>query len=82
MGKGSRGKAQVVIWETSRLRSSGEVEVLTKAHTEVSIEKMRVAAFDNSRCVHVCMCRCVYACMCRCVHACMCACVGVCMCEY
>ena len=49
MGKDRHGKTQVVLWDTSRLRFSGEVSVLTKAHTEASIKRIRVAAFDDSR---------------------------------
>ena len=49
MGKDRHGKSQVVVWNTARVASSGEVGVLAKAHTDASIERMRVAAFDDSR---------------------------------
>ena len=49
VGRDSHGKNLVVLWNTSQVIHSGEVSVLTKAHTEASIEKMRIAAFDDSR---------------------------------
>lgn len=49
VGRDSHGKSQVVLWNTSHVRSNGEVKVLSKAHTEASIEKMRIAKFDDSR---------------------------------
>ena len=49
VGKDRHGKSQVVVWNTARVTNSGEVCVLSKAHTDASIEKMRVAAFDDSR---------------------------------
>ena len=49
VGKDRHGKSQVVVWNTSRVAHSGEVCVLAKAHTDASIERMRVAAFDDSR---------------------------------
>ena len=49
VGKDRHGKSQVVVWNTSRITHSGEVCVLARAHTDVSIERMRVAGFDDSR---------------------------------
>ena len=50
MGKDRHGKSQVVMWNTARVaHSAGDVSVLAKAHTDASIERMRVAAFDDSR---------------------------------
>ena len=49
VGKDNHGKSLVVLWNTSHVGSSGEVRVLSKAHTEASIEKMRIAKFDDSR---------------------------------
>ena len=49
VGKDRHGKSQVVVWNTSRVTHSGEVCVLARAHTDVSIERMRVAGFDDSR---------------------------------
>ena len=49
VGKDRHGKSQVVVWNTSRVTHSGEVCVLARAHTDVNIERMRVAGFDDSR---------------------------------
>ena len=52
VGRDGHGKTLVVLWNTSQVIHSGEVSVLTKAHTEASIERMRIAAFDDSRLGH------------------------------
>jgi len=39
----------VVIWNTSQVTKSGQVSVMSKAHTDVDIERMRVASFDDTR---------------------------------
>ena len=49
MGRDRHGKSQVVVWNTSGVAHSGGVCVLAKAHTDASVERMRVAAFDDSR---------------------------------
>jgi hypothetical protein len=49
VGRDRHGKTQVVLWDTSRLRSTGEVSVIAKAHTEAIIEKMKVAMFECQR---------------------------------
>ncbi|WAQ96619.1 WDR90-like protein [Mya arenaria] len=41
----------VVIWNTSKASKSREVTVMAKAHTDVDISRMRVAAFDDTRMV-------------------------------
>ena len=49
VGRDKNGKTQVVLWDTSQLRSMGEVSILTKAYTESSIERMRVVAYESHR---------------------------------
>ncbi len=49
VGKDRHGKTQVVLWDTAQLGSVGEVTVITKAHTEASVERMRVAMFEGHR---------------------------------
>jgi len=39
----------VVIWNTSKVRTSREVTVMAKAHTDVDIARMRVSVFDETR---------------------------------
>lgn len=39
----------VVIWNTSQVLKGGQVSVLAKAHTEVDIVRMKIAAFDDTR---------------------------------
>ena len=39
----------VVIWNTDRVSKGGQVSVMAKAHTDVDIVKMRIAAFDDTR---------------------------------
>ena len=41
----------VVIWDTSQIQKGGNVSILAKAHTEVDISRMRIAAFDETRMV-------------------------------
>ena len=41
----------VVIWNTDRASSRGQVSVMAKAHTDVDIVRMRIAAFDDTRSV-------------------------------
>jgi hypothetical protein len=57
VGKNRHGKSQVVVWNTSGVTHSGEVCVLARAHTDVSIERMRVAGFDDSRYLNKSPCR-------------------------
>ena len=35
------------------MSSHGDMEVLSRAHTEASIEKMRISGFDDTRCGYV-----------------------------
>jgi len=39
----------VVIWNTSQVTKGGQVSVMSKAHTDVDIERMRIASFDDTR---------------------------------
>ncbi len=49
VGRDGHGKALVVLWDTSQASRSGEVRVLSKAHTDAAIERMKIATFDDSR---------------------------------
>lgn len=49
VGKDGHGKTEVVLWDTSQLRSTGDVSILTKAHVEASVERMRIADFESHR---------------------------------
>ncbi|XP_078415215.1 WD repeat-containing protein 90 [Cetorhinus maximus] len=51
VGKDSRGKTMVVVWNTAKVNQDGEVVVLAKAHTEVDIQEMKIASFDDTRMV-------------------------------
>ncbi|KAM8961104.1 WD repeat-containing protein 90 [Pelodytes ibericus] len=51
VGKDSHGKNMVVVWNTSQATRGGEVVVLAKAHTEVDIQTMKIAFFDDTRMV-------------------------------
>ena len=39
----------VVIWNTENVTKGRQVTVLAKAHTDVDITRMRIAAFDDTR---------------------------------
>ena len=39
----------VVVWDVSHAIRGGEVSIIAKAHTDVDIQRMRVAEFDDSR---------------------------------
>ena len=54
VGRDSHGKGQVVLWSSAHTPHTGDVSVLAKAHTDVSIERMRIAGFDDSRLGCVC----------------------------
>ena len=49
VGKDGHGKNLVVIWNTSKVSKTREVTVMAKAHTDVDISRMKVAAFDDTR---------------------------------
>ncbi len=44
----------VVIWNTERVTKGGEVSVMAKAHSEVDIVRMKIAAFDDTRSDNLC----------------------------
>ena len=46
VGRDSHGRGR---WSSAHTPHTGDVSVLAKAHTDVSIEKMRIAGFDDSR---------------------------------
>lgn len=39
----------VVVWNTEQVSKGGQVSVMVKAHTDVDIINMKIAAFDESR---------------------------------
>ena len=39
----------VVVWNTQNITKGGEVTILAKAHTDVDINTMKVAYFDDTR---------------------------------
>uniref|UniRef100_H2ZYH0 WD repeat domain 90 n=1 Tax=Latimeria chalumnae TaxID=7897 RepID=H2ZYH0_LATCH len=51
VGKDGHGKSMVVVWNTSRITKAGEVVVMAKAHTDVDIQVMKIAFFDDTRMV-------------------------------
>ncbi|MBN3306420.1 WDR90 protein, partial [Amia calva] len=51
VGKDTHGKSMVVVWNTQRAKSGGEVVLLAKAHTDVDIQTMKIAFFDDTRMV-------------------------------
>uniref|UniRef100_A0A4W5QC57 WD repeat-containing protein 90 n=1 Tax=Hucho hucho TaxID=62062 RepID=A0A4W5QC57_9TELE len=51
VGKDGHSKTMVVVWNTLRVTKGGEVSVLAKAHTDVDIQTMKIAFFDDTRMV-------------------------------
>ncbi|XP_074866919.1 WD repeat-containing protein 90 isoform X2 [Carettochelys insculpta] len=51
IGKDGHGKTMVVVWNTAQVNSGGEVVVLAKAHTDVDIQTLKIAFFDDTRMV-------------------------------
>ncbi|XP_056392449.1 WD repeat-containing protein 90 isoform X2 [Hyla sarda] len=51
VGKDGHGKNMVVVWNTSQASRGGEVVVLAKAHSDVDIQTMKIAFFDDTRMV-------------------------------
>ncbi|XP_032358084.1 WD repeat-containing protein 90 isoform X2 [Etheostoma spectabile] len=51
VGKDSHSKTMVVVWNTMNVSKAGEVTILAKAHTDVDINTMKVAFFDDTRMV-------------------------------
>ncbi|XP_031573056.1 WD repeat-containing protein 90-like, partial [Actinia tenebrosa] len=49
VGRDSHGKQLVTVWDTSQAVRGGQVSLLAKAHTDVHINRMRIADFDDSR---------------------------------
>lgn len=50
VGKDRHSKTHIVLWSTSSLRPlTGEVSVLAQAHTDISIQTMKIAHFDERR---------------------------------
>ncbi|XP_067101587.1 WD repeat-containing protein 90 [Osmerus mordax] len=50
VGKDNHSKTMVVVWSTQHV-SKGEVTILAKAHTDVDIQTMKIAFFDDTRMV-------------------------------
>ncbi|XP_042336753.1 WD repeat-containing protein 90 isoform X3 [Sceloporus undulatus] len=50
-GKDKHGKTVVVVWNTVQVNHGGEAVVLAKAHTDVDIQTMKIAFFDDTRMV-------------------------------
>ncbi|KAM6114117.1 WD repeat-containing protein 90 [Pterocles gutturalis] len=51
VGKDGHGKTMVVVWNTAEVTRGGEVAVLAKAHTDVDIQALKIAFFDDTRMV-------------------------------
>ncbi|XP_068921625.1 WD repeat-containing protein 90 [Petaurus breviceps papuanus] len=51
VGKDRHGKTMVVVWSTASVSHGGEVTVLAKAHTDVDIQALKIAFFDDTRMV-------------------------------
>ena len=49
VGRDRKGKMAVILWDLSHVEQKGEVFVLTKAFTDISIERMRIAGFNSTR---------------------------------
>ncbi|XP_054849422.1 WD repeat-containing protein 90 isoform X2 [Eublepharis macularius] len=50
-GTDGHGKTVVVVWNTAQASRGGEVELLAKAHTDVDIQTLKIAFFDDTRMV-------------------------------
>ncbi|ROI16431.1 WD repeat-containing protein 90 [Anabarilius grahami] len=51
VGKDGHNKTTVILWNTRRVAEGGVVPVLAKAHTDVDIQMMKIAFFDDTRMV-------------------------------
>ncbi|NXM21015.1 WDR90 protein, partial [Ploceus nigricollis] len=51
VGKDVHSKTMVVVWNTAQVTCGGGVTVLAKAHTDVDIQAMKIAFFDDTRMV-------------------------------
>ncbi len=49
----------MVLWNTRRVAEAGVVPVLAKAHTDVDIQTMKIAFFDETRCAYIIILLCV-----------------------
>ncbi|KAG2456181.1 MIRO2 GTPase, partial [Polypterus senegalus] len=45
----SEAEEMVVLWNTSKVNKGGEVVMIAKAHTDVDIQTMKIAFFDDTR---------------------------------
>ncbi|KGL85799.1 WD repeat-containing protein 90, partial [Charadrius vociferus] len=51
VGKDGHGKTMVVVWNVAQVTRGGEVALLAKAHTDVDIQALKIAFFDDTRMV-------------------------------
>ncbi|CAG04359.1 unnamed protein product, partial [Tetraodon nigroviridis] len=51
VGKDSKNKTMVVVWNTLNVMKGADVTVIAKAHTDVDINTMKVTCFDDTRMV-------------------------------
>ncbi|KAM6407489.1 WD repeat-containing protein 90 [Rhynochetos jubatus] len=51
VGKDGHGKTMVVVWNAAQVTRGGEVAMLAKAHTDVDIQALKIAFFDDTRMV-------------------------------
>uniref|UniRef100_A0A8B9L481 WD repeat domain 90 n=1 Tax=Astyanax mexicanus TaxID=7994 RepID=A0A8B9L481_ASTMX len=51
VGKDSHNKTMVVVWNTQRATKGGVVTIMAKAHTDVDVQTMKIAFFDDTRMV-------------------------------
>ncbi|XP_041262484.1 WD repeat-containing protein 90 isoform X5 [Onychostruthus taczanowskii] len=51
VGKDVHSRTMVVVWNTAQVTRGGGVTVLAKAHTDVDIQAMKIAFFDDTRMV-------------------------------
>ncbi|XP_010000960.1 PREDICTED: WD repeat-containing protein 90 [Chaetura pelagica] len=49
VGKDGHGKTVVVVWNVAQVTRGGEVVVLAKTHTDVDIQALKIAFFDDTR---------------------------------
>ncbi|XP_064594375.1 WD repeat-containing protein 90-like isoform X2 [Liolophura sinensis] len=51
VGKDGHSKNMIVLWNTSKVSKTREITVISKAHTDVDIQCMKIAPFDETRLV-------------------------------
>ncbi|XP_009875977.1 PREDICTED: WD repeat-containing protein 90, partial [Apaloderma vittatum] len=51
VGKDEHGKTMVVVWNAAEVTCGGDVAMLAKAHTDVDIQALKIAFFDDTRMV-------------------------------